>query len=247
MGSIYALHFGGKRRYIGSAINFKRRLYSHLSALRRGVHHCRFLQRAANKHGIENLVAVILLDDIEPSFLIAEEQKLIDANRGLLYNGSLLAGSRLGRKDSPKEIERKRIAWTGNTFRRGKKLTPEQRDKLMAAQSKARAEGQYPKPDAAGLKRFIDDVADGVVPNPWRRSFAEISPVLKDLAVTKSFGATGINMGIQSQKVRAIYRNARADINLAMNGRMMPPPRRESQPFIHPDWFDVLEMQLCNI
>ncbi len=247
MGVIYALHFGGKRRYIGSAINFRRRLHSHLSALRRGVHHCRFLQRAANKHGVENIISTILLDDVEPSMLIVEEQRLIDANKGSLYNGSLLAGSRLGRKDTPKEIERKRRAWIGNTFRRGAKLTREQRDHLSAMQIKSRAERPRPPPDRAPLRRFIDDVADGVIPNPWRRSFAEIIPVLEDLAKTHSFGVTATNMGMQSQKVRAIYRNARADINLAMDGRMVPAPKRESRAFIHPDWFDVLELQLCNI
>lgn len=56
----------------------------------------------------------------------------------------------------------------------------------------------------------------------------------------------GVIYALQAQNVRAIYRNACADINLAMKGRMMPAPKRESRPFIHPDWFDVLEMQLWN-
>lgn len=207
MGTIYALHFGGSRRYIGSAINLKRRLHEHWSALRRGVHHSRFLQRAVNKHGLENLKVQVLLDGIEPALLLPEEQKFIDAHKGQLYNCSPTAGSRLGCKDTPAETARKRAAWLGNTFRLGKRTAKER-----------------------------------LPVKPWKRPISLIIPVLTDLAKTKSFQATGANVGMQAQNVRSIYRNAHTDISAAMDGRMKPRPWREIQPFIHPDWFDILEM-----
>lgn len=40
--------------YIGSTINFYKRKTTHLRALKRGIHHSNYLQRAYNKYGVEN-------------------------------------------------------------------------------------------------------------------------------------------------------------------------------------------------
>lgn len=41
--------------YIGSSINISRRISAHKYLLKKGTHHCTFLQRAWNKYGEENL------------------------------------------------------------------------------------------------------------------------------------------------------------------------------------------------
>lgn len=83
------------KRYIGSAVDFKRRWNVHLSLLRRGRHYNFHLQAAFNKYGEATFIFEIL-EQIEDSMqLIAREQHYLDA---LLpeYNISPTAGSQLG-------------------------------------------------------------------------------------------------------------------------------------------------------
>lgn len=46
--------------YVGSSINVRKRMIQHLSHLRIGIHHSKYLQRAWNKYGIDNLSVHIL-------------------------------------------------------------------------------------------------------------------------------------------------------------------------------------------
>ena len=48
------------KRYVGSAVNFRRRLYGHRSHLRRGTHHNHHLQTAWVKYGHDAFVFFIL-------------------------------------------------------------------------------------------------------------------------------------------------------------------------------------------
>lgn len=84
--------------YVGSAVNFNMRWYMHKSHLRRGIHHSRALQRACNKYGLENLSFIRLLV-CRPSDLLMFEQRAIDILKPN-YNSCLIAGSRLGTKQS---------------------------------------------------------------------------------------------------------------------------------------------------
>ena len=81
-------------RYIGSAINLKRRWITHLRSLRSGQHHNRHLQAAYNKYGEQSLIFSVL-KYVEPEGLIKCEQSYFDT---LLpeYNLCPIAGSPFG-------------------------------------------------------------------------------------------------------------------------------------------------------
>lgn len=82
---IYAIKVrGGSCAYIGSTSNFKNRFRDHASLLKRGLHHCKGLQNAVNKHGYENTYAE-LLELCELDDLIEKEQFWIN-NFPSIYN-----------------------------------------------------------------------------------------------------------------------------------------------------------------
>jgi len=82
------------KRYIGSAVNLKKRWQHHLAALRRGDHPNLHLQRAFDKDGEEAFIFEIL-EDVESEMLIEREQYYLDALNPE-YNLSPTAGSPLG-------------------------------------------------------------------------------------------------------------------------------------------------------
>lgn len=81
------------RRYVGSAVHFKRRWRLHVDQLRGGKHHSKFLQRTFNQrpHAIrfERLIYCARAD------LIMYEQRFLDAWKPE-FNGAPTAGSMLG-------------------------------------------------------------------------------------------------------------------------------------------------------
>lgn len=64
--------------YVGSSINFKKRLIRHKSQLRNNKHDNKYLQRSYNKYGIK-CFDFSLLESCEKINLIATEQKWIDS------------------------------------------------------------------------------------------------------------------------------------------------------------------------
>lgn len=130
------------KRYIGSAVNFKRRRREHWAELRRNVHHCQHLQNAWNKHGGDAFGFNILLV-CAPSNLIFYEQRCID---GFCpeYNKCLVAGSTLGMKHTAATRAQMSETRQGNTYCLGHVASEEARANL----SKARA-GKTP---ALGMK-----------------------------------------------------------------------------------------------
>lgn len=74
MGSVYSIEcVSNNAKYVGSTINFQERRYQHLSLLRGGKHHSRYLQRVYNKYG-ETSLCWSVLEDCEDSLLAAREQ-----------------------------------------------------------------------------------------------------------------------------------------------------------------------------
>lgn len=94
--------------YIGSALHFRKRKWEHDSMLFRGKHHSRHLQASYNKHGEDCFVFEIVEYVDDKTKLIEREQYYIDILKPE-YNGSMVAGSVLGVKQS-KETIKKRIA-----------------------------------------------------------------------------------------------------------------------------------------
>ncbi len=113
---IYAIvnKINGKR-YIGSAVSFKKRWYIHVCRLRKGTHHSPKLQNGWNKYGEESF-EFVELECCEKEELIKREQHWIDELRPF-YNIAKLAGSSLGIKRSEElkkrlsDIRKGKIPW----------------------------------------------------------------------------------------------------------------------------------------
>lgn len=113
------------RRYIGSAVNFKRRWALHCWGLNRQRHHNQKLQKAWNKYGAEVFTFRILLICAK-EHLLMYEQRALDKLRPQ-YNIAPTAGSLLGHKMSA--ASRQKIAAAGI----GRIVSAETRAKKSAA------------------------------------------------------------------------------------------------------------------
>ena len=124
------------RVYIGSAVNIKKRWQSHIFDLKRGKHANGYLQKSWKKHGCDSFLFEVL-EYCQPSDLISKEQHYLDAIKGResCYNIALVAGSRLGVKQSPETIKKMREANLGKKAseeaRRNMKIAAKGRKKQM--------------------------------------------------------------------------------------------------------------------
>ena len=139
------------QRYIGQAINIKRRITKHFSELRSKSHHCEHLQRAFNKYGEANFKGETI-ESCEINNLTDREQYWIDYYKDSgIYNAALYAGGSClgvvhskesrervanalkGRKHSEESRKRQSIAQTGK--KRGKRppFSAETRAKMSLA------------------------------------------------------------------------------------------------------------------
>lgn len=123
---IYAIYRSdsGRRYYIGSAVNIKKRWQRHRSHLRAGVHHSAALQRAWNKHG-EAAFQFAVLEAVPEGQLIGREQAWFD-RFAPAYNICKVAGSNRGLKFSAEARAKISAALTG------RKLSAEHRAKQSA-------------------------------------------------------------------------------------------------------------------
>lgn len=88
------------KRYIGSAVNFKKRFREHRRDLMRNDHHSIALQRAWNKYGEDAFQFLPMMTVEDSTKLIWWEQRFFDALKPE-YNICLVAGSSLGVKLTP--------------------------------------------------------------------------------------------------------------------------------------------------
>jgi len=142
-------NFVNSKRYIGSAVNIEKRLYTHLWALCKSCHCNIHLQQAWNKYG-ESAFSFEKYLTCEKKDLIFYEQLTIDAltiryGRKNIYNICMIAGSTLGRKHSKatkiKIGLKSKGRWTGkhhtketkrkmSKAQKGRIITPEARKKM---------------------------------------------------------------------------------------------------------------------
>jgi len=153
---IYAIEnkINGKR-YIGSAVNIRRRFIEHKSPLRRGIHWNRYLQRAWDMHGEESFsFRPILFCD--KSNLIYFEQRVIDtvdaSNPNVGYNLRPNARNNLGMRLSAKSKAKIGDSTRGEKNHNYGKPMPES-VKLKVSKAKT---GQNTLGDAYHSKAVID-------------------------------------------------------------------------------------------
>lgn len=118
-----------KRIYIGSALNLLRRRHDHFSELRRNKHSNPHLQNAWNKYGEQAFIFEVL-ELVLPMSLTAREQywfKKLKPFGKKGFNSVPEAGSNLGKKWSPEQIENMRRA------KLGKKPSSETIEKMRQA------------------------------------------------------------------------------------------------------------------
>lgn len=111
--------------YVGKSINIRKRFWRHKSELRRGNHHCVFLQRAWLKYGEESFDFLILKEcSAEEATII--EQSILDSKRELIYNTSYVSsgGNVIANHPNYEEVAKKIKKATSEWFSR---LTEEER------------------------------------------------------------------------------------------------------------------------
>lgn len=142
------------KRYIGSAINLKKRWRAHLGDLRRGQHKNQHLQRAFYRYGGEAFVFSVLEYVQTPDQLIEREQHYLDIILPQ-YNIAPIAGSSLGvkhtqgaRRNMSKAHKGERGFWYGkhHSDDTKRKISKAKKDKALSAQTRARmSEGWTPE------------------------------------------------------------------------------------------------------
>ena len=141
------------KRYIGSAVNFRKRWRNHLSALRLGQHRNRHLQRAFAKYGEEAFVFSVLEDVEEPEKLIEREQRYLNTLNPE-YNILPTAGSPLGHRHT--DETRAKISAT----HKGKYPSAKTRAKMSAATTGER-NSNYGKHLSDATRRKISNALMG--------------------------------------------------------------------------------------
>lgn len=100
---VYAIiHIESGRRYIGSAAEIYSRWRAHLSDLRRGIHHCRYLQNAWSKHGSNAFRFEVLEACLgEATILVARERYWMERFDEVLFNAHSFPEPAYGIKRTP--------------------------------------------------------------------------------------------------------------------------------------------------
>jgi len=79
------INLTNNKRYVGSTKKYDKRKERHFLDLKNGNHHCVYLQRSYNKHGVENFKMEIIY---EGDNYREVEQNIINAEYDILYNTS---------------------------------------------------------------------------------------------------------------------------------------------------------------
>lgn len=137
LSAVYGIRSPSGRLYVGSSRLVAKRWLRHVRELRKGEHHCKPLQRAADLYGVDAL-SIEILHACPVDELFLHEQAFIDFfGFDELYNAAKCAAGPRGWHWTPEQ----RAAIGARS--RGRKATPEQRARMSAAQR-----GRKPTPEA---------------------------------------------------------------------------------------------------
>lgn len=126
-GVVYRIRIvGDRRRYIGSAANFAKRLYAHRWMLRSGRHHCAALRQAVAKAGFDK-VRFEIVENVDGLYLVDREQYWMNHYAIRLFNVCLSSLGPAGNKKTPEQAEK------SARHHRGKIVTAETKARLRAA------------------------------------------------------------------------------------------------------------------
>jgi group I intron endonuclease len=151
-------HLPSQRRYVGSSIEVERRLFWHLSMLRAGKHHCKYLQNVWNKYPEEDFACYLLEVCKEDSELETREQFYMDQTEpGKSMNLHPAAGSGRGYKMSEetkkKMSDRAKIA--ANTPEQKKMRSERAKRQHATGNIPYRKRGLSPKPCFVCTESFV--------------------------------------------------------------------------------------------
>ena len=108
--------------YIGSAINLRKRLNTHLNKLKTNIHENEKLQRAFNKYGEQNFIFEIIEFVEDKTKLLEHEQYWMDRFQVVKngYNIQPVAGNSLGR--IVKQETREKMSKNNARYWKGKRV-----------------------------------------------------------------------------------------------------------------------------
>lgn len=143
---VYAITSPTGKRYIGSAVDVRKRWRVHRCLLRAGTHHCKPLQQAFVKYG-EGSLRFEMLENTERDALLEREQHHIDAVPfARLYNILPQAGGTQGRVITNEM--RKRLS----SKLKGRKFSDETLARMRCAQKGRKQSSETVSKRAAALK-----------------------------------------------------------------------------------------------
>lgn len=170
---VYLITTPSGRRYVGSAVDYRRRVSTHKYQLRRKAHHNPKLQAAWNKYGED----CILFEEIfccHKDDVVLFEQKLMDQLKPEL-NINKFAGSRLGMRHSPKALAKM------SASSKGRKATEETRRKLS---------------EIAKAKRHSEEVLSRMRDGHRKLGPDELATYREKMAVIKSNRSADLTMAM---------------------------------------------------
>ena len=154
-------------RYVGSAVDLKKRWRNHKSALAGNSHHSIYLQRAWSKYG-EDAFVFDVLEYWEPEFLVSMEQWWMNMLKPG-YNILRVAGSSLGLTHTDETKEKMSVAQMGHRRNVGRKHTDEHKAKISSTltghkrtpETRARmSSAQMGNTSSLGYKRTAEERAN---------------------------------------------------------------------------------------
>lgn len=146
---LYAIvHVPTNRAYVGSSVDIKRRMKEHMTDLRRGRHHCAYLQRAWAKYGENQFMfkTPVLVEDGSQAREL--EQAFLDCFMDKLFN---IKNTAIGAAWGEHSFAR-RPDWHMKTVMQ--RLTPEER---KARYGKTKGTKRNGEPYAAGAAKRLAD------------------------------------------------------------------------------------------